>query len=134
MELGYVGKHRVGIDGDVFVCINDGAISLHEMMTINGQIGDASNARGVRFVLLDLTRSEAPSPEARKYMAKNPYVGIEAVAGYGASLTLRVLSDLMRKAMVLLGRTQDRAQFRLFTTEVEARDFLDSLRMTSPKS
>ena len=134
MEWGYVGKHRVGMDGDVFVCINDGAISLNEMMTINGQIGDASKAGRVRFVLLDLTRSEAPSPEARKWMAENPYVGVEAVAGYGASRTLRILSDLMRKAMVLLGRNQDRAQFRLFNTEVEARDFLDSLRVASHKS
>ncbi|HMY21800.1 MAG TPA: hypothetical protein PKA58_36000 [Polyangium sp.] len=128
MQWGYVGKHRVGIDDDVFVCINDGSVSLPEMMAINDQIRDAAKTLRVRFVLLDLSHSEAPSPEARKYMSKNPYVGIEAVAGYGASRTLRVLSDLMRKAMALLGSAQGRAEFRLFTTEAEARLFLQSLR------
>lgn len=133
MQWGYVGKHRVGIDGDVFVCINDGSVSLHEMMAINDRIRDAAKTLQVRFVLLDLSHSEAPSPEARKYMAKNPYVGIEAVAGYGAGRTLRVLSDLMRKAMVLLGNGGGRAEFRLFTTEADARHFLQSLRTKPTK-
>lgn len=124
---GYVGKHRVQIDGDIFISINDGPVSLHEMQTITSQLRDAVETVGVRFYLLDLKRAEAPSPEARRWMTQNPYNGTKAVAGYGASRTLRILSDLMRRAMDLLG-SKERSQFRLFETEAEARAFFDTLR------
>lgn len=128
-EWGYVGKHRCRIEGDLFVSINDGPVSLVEMQTMMRQIDTAVQTQGVRFFLMDLTRADAPSPEARRWMAQNPYEGIEAVAGYGASRTLRFLSDLMRRAMDALHRSgHRRASFRLFGTEAEARTHLDALR------
>jgi hypothetical protein len=130
-----VGKHRYRIEGDVFVSINDGPISLTEMQTMMGQVQTAVETRGVRFFLMDLTRAEAPSAEARRWMAQNRYEGIEATAGYGASRTLRVLSDLMRRALdVLHGSSQKRAPFRLFETEAQARAFFDELRKTPKKA
>jgi hypothetical protein len=132
-EWGYVGKHRCRIEGDLFVSINDGPVSLAEMQTMMGQIEAAVQNQGVRFFLMDLTRAEAPSPEARRWMSLNPYQGIEAVAGYGASRTLRFLSDLMRRAMNALHRSESRrAPFRLFETEAEARAHLQQLR-NAPK-
>jgi hypothetical protein len=125
---GYVGKHRCRIEDDVFVSINDGPVSLVEMQTMMGQIEAAVQNQGVRFYLMDLTRSEAPSPEARRWMSQNPYQGIEAVAGYGASRTVRLLSDLMRRAMNALHRSPSRTSFRLFETEAEARAHLQQLR------
>lgn len=128
-EWGYVGKHRCRIDGDIFVSINDGPVSLVEMQTMMRQIEVAVRERGVRFFLMDLARAEAPSPEARRWMSQNPYQGIEAVAGYGASRTLRFLSDLMRRAMdALHGSARRRAPFRLFETEADARAHFDALR------
>lgn len=134
-EWGYVGKHRCRIEDDMFVAINDGPVSLREMQTMMGQIETAVETQGVRFFLMDLTRAEAPSPEARRWMSLKPYEGIEAVAGYGASRTLRFLSDLMRRALdALHGSSKKRTPFRLFDSEAAARAHLDSLRKTRPKT
>jgi hypothetical protein len=128
-EWGYVGKHRTRIDGDIFISINDGPVSLVEMKTMMVQIDTAVEKQGVRFFLMDLTRAEPPSPDARRWMAQNPQSNVEAVAAYGASRTLRFMSDLMRRAMEVLHRsTPRRAPFRIFVTEAEARAHLNELR------
>ncbi len=127
-DWGRVGKHSFCVEGDTFVTVNEGPISLAEMQTLMSKIEHAVENKGVRYYLMNLVRAEAPAPEARKWMAQNPYQGIDAVAGYGASRTLRVLSDLMRRAMELLDRGKNRTPFRLFGTEAEARAFLDTLR------
>lgn len=132
VEWGNIGKHRVRIDGDVFESVNEGAISLKEMQAMMEQIHHGVEYRGVRFLLMNLAKAEAPSPETRRWMTQNPYRGINAVAGYGASRTLRLMSDLMRKAMSLLNPTAQRTPFRLFETEAEARAFFDTLRKSPP--
>ena len=133
-EWSYVGKHRCRIENDMFVSINDGPVSLVEMQTMMTQIDEAVTKHGVRFYLMDLHRAEPPSPEARRWMSQNPYQGIEAVAGHGASRTLRFLSDLMRRALEALHRSPSKlASFRLFATEADARAHLEQLR-TAPKS
>lgn len=128
----HVGKHHFRIEEDIFVTINDGPISLVEMQTMMGEIQRAVEQRGVRFYLMNLARAEAPSPEARRWMAQSPYEGIQAVAGFGASRTLRFLSDLMRRAMDLLNPTKRRTPFRLFETEADARAYFDTLRKAPP--
>lgn len=130
-DWAYVGKHKVRIEGDIFVSINDGPVSLVELKTITGQLRQAVEGNGVRFFMMNLTRADAPSPEARRWMTQNPYQGVQAVAGYGANRALRFLSDLMRRAMDLLNSTNRRAPFRLFETEAEVLAYFDSLRKTS---
>ncbi len=127
-DWGNVGKHRFCVDGDTFVTFNDGPVSLAEMRTLMSKIEQAVQNDGVRYYMMNLARAEAPSPEARRWMAQNPYQGITAVVGYGASRTLRIVSDLMRRAMELLDRDKNRTPFRLFETEAEARAFLHILR------
>ncbi len=127
-EWDRIGKHRFRIEGDIFVSINEGPISLADMQAMMSKIEHAVENNGVRYYLMNLARAEAPSPEARRWMAQNPYEGIHATAGFGASRTLRILSDLMRRAMGLLDRDKNRTPFRLFETEVEARAFFGSLR------
>ena len=127
----HVGKHKVRIEGDIFVSINDGPVSLGEMKAITEQLRKAVDERGVRFLMMNLMRAEAPSPEARRWMSQNPYQGVQAVAGYGASRALRFLSDLMRRAMDLLNPTNRRTPFRLFDTEADVLAYFDSLRKTS---
>lgn len=133
-EWGYVGKHRVRIDGDVFVTINEGPVALKEMCAIMDQIKHAVDHDGVRFLLMNLARAEAPTPDTRRWMTKNPYQGISAVAGYGANRALRFMSDLMRKAMDLLNPHNQRTPFRLFDTETEARAYFDTLRNSSSRA
>jgi hypothetical protein len=132
-EWGRIGKHRFCIEGDIFVSINEGPVSLEEMQAMMSILHCAVENDGVRYFLMNLTRAEAPSPEARRWMTQNPYRGIEATAGYGASRTLRILSDLMRRAMELLQRSAPPSPFRLFETETEARAYFTTLRL-APKS
>lgn len=129
-EWAYVGKHRMRVDGDIFVTINEGPVSLKEMQIITAHLKLTVDNNGVRFLLMDLARADAPSPEARRWMTQNPYQGIDAVAGHGASRALRFMSDLMRRAMDLLNKAR-RTPFRLFDTEAEARAYFETLRKSS---
>jgi predicted transposase YdaD len=52
------------IEDDVFVSINDGPGSLAKMQTMTGQIQTAVETQRRQFFLMNLTRSEARSPEA----------------------------------------------------------------------
>lgn len=80
------------------------------------------------FTLSNVARSGSFPPEARKLVAERmKNMPIRATAVFGANFNMRVLITLVFKVQALF-RGEDRNPTRFFSTEAEARAWIDQQR------
>lgn len=124
----FVSRHRLRVEGDVLFIVYDGEMTIEDYRTLHLLLDEAISHHGVRYQLMDLRRIEPLSPDVRREMAKvHSRSPIRAVASFGASASMRVVANLLGRAMELLG-FKSRVRFILFKTEEEARAWIDGDR------
>lgn len=123
-----LGGHWVRIDGDLIFLRVKGVVTrvdMAEFMRLQTQI---KRERGTVFVLYDSRENTGLEPAARKYATDHATeeARVHAAASFGAPFGMRVVVNMLNRALEVLRREGARVQ--LFDTEEQARGYLESER------
>ena len=106
----YVGKHACRLDEQTesFLVIFHGALTLEQFDAINALVRPALCEKRARFFILDVAELPAVPPEVRRRMgvSADPVVP-QATIIVGAGSAIRILANLVRRGLLLLGRQKD---------------------------
>jgi hypothetical protein len=129
-----VGEHRIRIDGDLVFIRVKGVVELDDMMQFLRLQMQVKRERGAVFVLYDSRENTGLAPGARKYATDKAGADAraDAAASFGAPFGMRVLVNMLNRALTMLRK--DGTPVQLFDTEAEARQYLDAerARLRSP--
>lgn len=123
-----VGDHGVRIDGDLIILSIKGVVTLDDMVEFMRLQVQVKRERGSVFVLYDSRQNTGLDPAARKYATDHADVDsrVSAAASFGAPFGMRVLVNMLNRALVMLHR--DGTMVQLFDTEAQARQYLEAER------
>jgi SpoIIAA-like len=123
-----VGDHWVRMDGDLIFLRIKGVVKLEDMKQFLRLQAQVKRERGSVFVLYDSRENTGLDPAARKYATDHSDTDsrVNAAASFGAPFGMRVLVNMLNRALVMLHREGTLVQ--LFDTEEQARQYLDAER------
>ena len=123
-----VGDHSVRIEGDIVFVRAKGVVKIEDMMQFLRVQAQVKRERGVVFVLYDSRENTGLEPGARKYANDHGEADsrANAAASFGAPFGMRVLVNMMNRALVMLRK--DGAPVQLFDTEAQARQYIEAER------
>jgi hypothetical protein len=124
MQATRVGASSVELEGDIIHVHWVGLPTLAELQQVYAAVAVLLDETGSRRVLFDVSRAEMPGADLRRYAAEwwRPRTGHVALASYGMGQALRVVLEMVRRAVELIGGKKFNSAN--FTTEAEARDWL----------
>lgn len=105
----YVGNHASRIDSEreTFITVFHGALTLEEHDRMDVLVRTALREKRVRFYILDVSDLPNVSPDVRRRMGANADpTEPEATIIIGAGSAMRILANLVRRGLELLGRQQ----------------------------
>jgi len=96
-----------------------------------------SQGKSAIYILVDMTRLETVSPEARRAAARGPelhgkVMPVKAIAIIGGSFQLRILSKMANTASALLHRTNP-MPIDFFDTPQQARDWIETVKRANER-
>lgn len=116
-------------DPDLIIWQLVGDVSIEDVARLyEVQLSFSRGKRGI-FVLVDVSRMKNIPAEVRHAAAKGPGEGMPVVgtAVIGASFHNRVLGSMLNRAASLLRGVKEKPM-RFFSTELEARSWIEELR------
>jgi hypothetical protein len=124
-----VGDHWVRVDGDLIILRVKGVVNLEDIKSFMRLQAQVKRERGSVFVLYDSRENTGLDPAARKYATDNSDADsrANAAASFGAPFGMRVVVNMLNRALVMLGRTGTFVQ--LFDTEDQARQYIEAERV-----
>lgn len=127
-EFRPLGGHWVRIEGDLVHLRVKGVVKVGDMAEFMRLQAQVKREHGAVFMLYDSRENTGLDPAARKYATDHASIEsrIDAAASFGASFSMRVVVNMLNRALEMLGREGARVQ--LFDTEAEARQYLESER------
>lgn len=129
-----LGGHAVRIEGDLIMMRVKGVVTLEDMKAFLHMQAEVKRDRGRVFMLYDSRENTGLDPAARKYATDHASDDsrVNAAASFGAPFSMRVLVNMLNRALTMLGK--DGTRVMLFDTEDEARRYLDTERRRSRPS
>lgn len=122
-----VGDQQATIEGDILFMRFSGDYKPEEAQQLLS-LGDAIyREQGRVFLLADLTKLQTLGPKTRKVLANWPYLGPYQGVGFGVSLPLRAVAQLVLAAQRAIG-VGPPLSVQTFATETEARAWIDQER------
>lgn len=113
-EWQFIGRHRVrDLEGIAFVeC--QGQISLEDAKQLTIFFEEVSGRAGCFLLLVDLRKSIAPGPEARKWLVDWTANRLGATACIGGSTGVNVVASLLNRAVRLIhGNSMPMEMFKI---------------------
>lgn len=100
-----IGTHLLRIEGDTVLTRYVGVPKYEDICSIHAEFDRVLDEQGRLFVINDMHQSGLPSAETRRFIATwGATHAVAGVANFGASLTIRVLQELILRAMALVGK------------------------------
>ncbi len=127
VKLEWVGKHSIGLEGDMILFKTDGLLTVAEIHQIHAIAERLMAGRNDLFVLSDASSAGGTEPDVRKLMVEwFQSHSFTAAATYGGSMITRAVSSLIMNAVRIVNKKIIPIAF--FKTEAEARRWLAGLR------
>ncbi|ADO69747.1 STAS/SEC14 domain-containing protein [Stigmatella aurantiaca] len=126
------GPHSLSFEApDTAKFVLRGPLEHAEMLAIRAQLEELRNRQGPLYLLGDVRQSTGYSLESRQAIgAEKERVPYTAVAFFGASFTMKTVSNMILRANSILGRSTG-TQAVFMDTEEEARAWLAAQRAKS---
>lgn len=120
---------HVRIEGDLVFIRNHRSLTLVDLYAILDIYRSVHAEHGNLFAIYDCSRAEGVERAARKELTSlgTPAFAADATAVFGAPFAVRVVANMIERALVGLGRPSTGMQF--FQTEKQARDYLHEQRI-----
>ncbi|MDC0739967.1 STAS/SEC14 domain-containing protein [Polyangium mundeleinium] len=126
-----LGAHRYRFEApDLFIVRVVGDVSLSDTQTMFERIEDLSEKAGRPiFWLSDISGLGQVTPAARKFPLKlDPTRWLRATVVFGGNFHQRLVANLVMKAIPLLRPSRQMRPLSFFTTEAEARAYVEEER------
>ncbi|HVJ91038.1 MAG TPA: hypothetical protein VM580_14640 [Labilithrix sp.] len=125
MNVVRIGQHEIRYEPDTgFVYIvNDGVLTADEARVLTSTLFEFAGRSGrgePAFIIADGRKSTGLTTEARQVISSTPGADGAYVATFGASLPVRVLANLVMKAVALTRRVNTVMHFVADETEARA--------------
>lgn len=125
-----IDKHSLRLEPpDILALRVSGEVSKDDMSRLIEEMIRIAAERQRLFCLCDSSKVTSVDADARKVAAALlPSIAVEAIAVFGMSFQIRVLTTLIIKAAALLSRANSSPPTVIFDTEAQARAWLDQRR------
>ncbi|MFO0573253.1 MAG: STAS/SEC14 domain-containing protein [Polyangia bacterium] len=124
MQATRFGSSYVELEGDIIHVHWVGLPTLAQLQAVYAAVAELLDQTGSRRVLFDVRAAGLPGAELRRYAAEwwRPRAHHVALASYGMTLGVRVMMEMVRRAIELIGGGS--AKMINCGTEAEARAWL----------
>lgn len=129
-----LGTHEFRIEGDILHVKWVGEFTVNDMQHLNQLITELHQEHQLVFHLVDGSRGQGLSAEARRWSVAHtsPRNRADGIACFGFNSMMRAISTLLVRAIAIVSKQASPTRF--FATEAEARAWLDELRGGPAKS
>ncbi|HVJ93277.1 MAG TPA: hypothetical protein VM580_25925 [Labilithrix sp.] len=122
-----ISKHEVRYEADTgfIYIVSNGALNADELRVLTSTLAEYAARSGPdepAFILADGRKSTGLTTDARKAMTTGPTSFRAYVAAFGVSVPVRVVLNLVMKAVAMIGR--DNVVLRFVSDITEAREWL----------